>query len=1500
MLPFIDSWVKTKSSDELRKYLLSLPSPTIADVCQPWTPLISDTLWSCLDGQLTTADATTLLVQLADLDGNDSKANISRALIDLISLVERDCQEAGDLQKERLIDLTKTVVAKNFVPVEWMKERWEDPFLESVGLNVEAQNFTQCKSHASPAELNELDNQIQDESDEPSTLPTVVDTICATVSADLPATSDGPVGVIPTLFVSFIGCLGLDPLQVLDGLLVCFTMHVLLYCGFFIKLLHDWTSTAGVADKIRVSGARLLSSKFKELNKQENAHKDATALYLTTAVLVKEKAIHIEEIYSQLSLPDQDLDVENGQWMSGMNVQSQSRVSDGLTNTTARAEDEAITADSKIVAKTVTAMEVDQDVVSQMHLPNQMMALLSACLFVGDTSIAEFVQKRFPRITATHLEIGDLINRIIQVKIQSIYDSLPLYARLPELLRDRVMQIDIEPTHPGNAPHSMEIGRFESVYPEWYTQLVLCSTLSDIAEVKPLLDVVGVRIHRNPTLMAMLCRLGAAALGRLACSSTDTVSAKAEPAKDKEMWIDMAGSLFLPAISLANASSGISDEVWQLLNPMSVETRVGIYRRWETAIELDSELRASYVESEKATKDVVNHITMEDVEESGPVFAVLAESHPLAASAAVMKQFEDADSFVEPLVSTCRHLSGLSLDVLSYAIVEHLSKMPPAYKVQRDGAPAEWMQKLGSFCGTMYQQQPKANLDALMVHLVDNICNHNARDLVVLKELLVKMGSAGDTSHLTAAQVFMLAGGEALREEAILESTGIRKDLESLRRLQEALICDGNATRLVLALARRYQGCQAYISQTTKDPEARTQPQKVTCSKDQTPRPTHVKATGVISDLMHAVLFQLVDFLASSHSQEYIRLCPSLTDLCVTHKIEPSTAMAILRPRLRAVCHQEQQKMALDSMTRRTAPEAVAKRRSRKDVAPSSITEEKVWLSSLESITREVSSVLPPAAWTGMAPEFYITFWQLSLGDIFVPEAQYRLKIQELKAATAAMEQDRRGYSADERTQRATEQDRLVRATSRLKAEVEVRAKNKMCVMERLGRENEHWFEGLSEDGSISEVIRHCIIPRAKASSVDALFCSKYLDILHAIQTPNFSRLTLYDKLFDEFNSIVSCATEGEARNFGVLLLEILQQLDKWQRIRALYEHEGQSRCSFDLPGFRGREPPEYVEDMTMADYLNHESFQEALYGWHDKIFEVKESQPWTRSIDHFHGKPNHFRGKLKGLKESSASAPRAVQVDRNRSLLEVSPRSNPISDVTSKSRRHGKGALRPKPSTAMNIDSNNITTTSHITSTAVKNQLVKSRDNNNKGRPTKDEPSDANQARGASARSSGRKRPRDEIDLRDPINPASKIARTREEHRIANLAHDHRAHNSNDSIESVTETCSTTDIALTTSPETKRREQDPTLPAASAMAARTQETSTIQGRPPILIPGRNLDITSYRIVDSLPTNLVDVSAQRGGRYGTLSAPTITILIVMVLAAEIFGATGATTTRGTE
>ncbi|KAG0095702.1 hypothetical protein BGZ93_005559 [Podila epicladia] len=315
---------------------------------------------------------TTLLSHLATLEGDHSKATVSMVIIDLVSIFgSNQCKEAG-LQRKRLIELTRMVIVKNFVPVKSMKAFWESPFLESVGLNVEAQNFTQSDAHVSPTEHPKNPRRCLFAVDAWDDAP---------AGADIPTTSDAPVAALPAdaplavappaLFVSVIGCLGLDPLQALDGMLACFAMHVQLCGGFFIKLLYDWTATAGVVDKIRVGGARLFSSKFKEL-KQENAQKDATVLYLTAAVLVKEKAFHIEDIYSTL------------------------------------AEDEAIAASREIDVKAESTMEVDQEVVPLMCLPNQKMAVLSACLIVGDTNVAKFIQKRFPRITKTHPEVVDL------------------------------------------------------------------------------------------------------------------------------------------------------------------------------------------------------------------------------------------------------------------------------------------------------------------------------------------------------------------------------------------------------------------------------------------------------------------------------------------------------------------------------------------------------------------------------------------------------------------------------------------------------------------------------------------------------------------------------------------------------------------------------------------------------------------------------------------------------------------------------------------------------------------------------------------------------------------------------------------------------------------------------------------------------------------------------------------------------------------------------------
>lgn len=346
-----------------------------------------------------------------------------------------------------------------------------------------------------------------------------------------------------------------------------------------------------------------------------------------------------------------------------------------------------------------------------------------------------------------------------------------------------------------------------------------------------------------------------------------------------------------------------------------------------------------------------------------------------------------------------------------------------------------------------------------MQYIVNKLRLKNAEDLVLLKELLTKMGGIEDTSNLNAAQVLGMAGGESLRNEAIFGGiTGavVKKNAKSSQRLQEVMIHDNIGTHLLVALGQHCQDCIF-----------------------QTPEVPHIRVLSVISDLTHAVCLQFIDFLGTNLQREYGRLCPSLTDLCDTYKIQPSAAMIILRPKLQGLTRQEQRQMALVTALATKANEAAAAaaaaenaRSTSKEVkevkemkevtvtSPIPAAEEKVWMSSLESVTQEISSILPPRVWRGMTPNFYITFWQLSLYDIFVPEDQYRAEINKQKAGAMALDNDRNNYSPREQAKRLKERERYFQAATRLEFEMENQLQNKKKIMVRLNREKGHWFQG--------------------------------------------------------------------------------------------------------------------------------------------------------------------------------------------------------------------------------------------------------------------------------------------------------------------------------------------------------------------------------------------------------------------------------------------------------
>lgn len=93
-----------------QEYITTLPPHAKGDLYHPWTLLINDTIWAGLDGNISTTDTTTLLAQLARLNGEESKAIVSKIFIDLIWVIEIGNETAGDNQQERLKELTKAII----------------------------------------------------------------------------------------------------------------------------------------------------------------------------------------------------------------------------------------------------------------------------------------------------------------------------------------------------------------------------------------------------------------------------------------------------------------------------------------------------------------------------------------------------------------------------------------------------------------------------------------------------------------------------------------------------------------------------------------------------------------------------------------------------------------------------------------------------------------------------------------------------------------------------------------------------------------------------------------------------------------------------------------------------------------------------------------------------------------------------------------------------------------------------------------------------------------------------------------------------------------------------------------------------------------------------------------------------------------------------------------------------------------------------------------------
>lgn len=132
-------------------------------------------------------------------------------------------------------------------------------------------------------------------------------------------------------------------------------------------------------------------------------------------------------------------------------------------------------------------------------------------------------------------------------------------------------------------------------------------------------------------------------------------------------------------------------------------------------------------------------------------------------------------------------------------------------------------------------------------------------------------------------------------------------------------------------------------------------------------------------------------------------------------------------------------------------------------------------------------------------------------------------------------------------------------------------------------------------------MLEHCVLPRALLSPTDAVFTGRFIRLMHAQGTRNFSSLLAYDRIFTSHVApIIFACTENEARNYARFLQQVLTDLSAWHADEAAYTKDV---LGAELPGFR--------TDWAVSHGLPWESFRQVFHKWHTALRQV--------SVEHFH-----------------------------------------------------------------------------------------------------------------------------------------------------------------------------------------------------------------------------------------------------------------------------------------
>jgi THO complex subunit 2 len=769
---------------------------------------------------------------------------------------------------------------------------------------------------------------------------------------------------------------------------------------------------------------------------------------------------------------------------------------------------------------------------------NQKALLCSSLFALGEFEFGFRILDQYPQFINMFPDIARNICRLLHIVVDRVHQRL-----IPNLGGDRQTPSSDAVSPPTPSLNLSQCPIFDSIglannssssqytffCADWKTNIPQPKDLDQLLILlKAWLAYIGPYLDMDILLFGKLIRIG-----------TYHVSS-AESNDIRDDWLSIISQVLLPGLTRMNANPAISQHLWQFLKLWPYTTRYGLYGEWRhTTYHRIPELEVSSTGARKDIQYVMNRLSKENVKIFGRHIGKIVHSNPTIAFAYILNAIESYDNMIPYVVEATRYLTDLDLDILTFCMLESLARQGKG-RMEPNGTTIEkWIKSVSSFGGTLFKKHT-IELDGPLQYITNQLLSNQVHDLIVLQELITSMSGIPLCEDATSAQIEASSGGEILRREAYHNDKLI---LKASDRLVDSLV----KTRLTFPLG-------ILLAQQCKDIVFR-----MSLSDDENPfRTPELKVLAWSNDFAHKSFLQYFEFLADHlGGQKYSELCPNFDMLINEYGIPIPVAFHIMRPKLSYLVQ--------DAHMMDSSPE--------KTKSPSRL--------ALDALLKQIEQTDSH----GLSSDFYLLFWRLALWDVSVPHERYEMEMKKMDQMMEQLDSDKSARGAYKRRK---EKEKALETKNLLQNECLGQVTNEKAVLNRIQLEKDTWFVNFNGHDMGLILLQKCLLPRATFSPIDAIFCRKFILLLHSVATLNFSLVQLLDHLLNAniLHAMVFSMSEIEAKNYGIFLAGILEKLSKWHISKELYELEAAGN---GLVGF-----------VTEPDgvLLSHDGFRTLMHKW--------------------------------------------------------------------------------------------------------------------------------------------------------------------------------------------------------------------------------------------------------------------------------------------------------------